>query len=139
MISKRPNGRYQVRIYWKSRHVKSKTFEKKSKAQEWEHQQYLALAGTSWVDPTGGETTLSEWMAAWWPARRQVKDSTHARYTGIRDAGGVVGQRRDLTFARATRHRGRAGAVSELDRRRQAHGSAVLARHLEDRALVAAL
>jgi integrase len=69
MIKKRPNGRYQVRIYWQGVQVTMSTFTKWATAKSWETSQYEALATGGWVNPKLGNVVLGAVIAEFNEAR----------------------------------------------------------------------
>ncbi|MBF4549499.1 site-specific integrase [Pseudoclavibacter sp. VKM Ac-2888] len=58
MIKKRPNGRFQARVFHAGREVASKTFDLKKDALSWEDEQQRKLLANEWVDPQAGKAPL---------------------------------------------------------------------------------
>ncbi|GAB3293242.1 hypothetical protein [Pseudoclavibacter terrae] len=58
MIKKRPNGRFQARVFHAGREVASKTFDLKKDALSREDEQQRKLLANEWVDPQAGKAPL---------------------------------------------------------------------------------
>lgn len=83
MIDKRPDGRWRVRIYHRSRYVRSRTFARKTDAMAWERSQQTALSVNTWASPAREGVTVAEWWDHFQRARPQIKPSASARHEGL--------------------------------------------------------
>lgn len=65
MITKR-DGKYRVKVYYRSRYITSRTFSRKSAAEDWERKTLDALHAGTWRDDRGiNAVTIEEWAAIW--------------------------------------------------------------------------
>lgn len=76
VIEKRPDGRFRVRLYYRSRYVASRTFARKTEAIKWEREQKSALASGTWIDVSAHESvTVAEWGERWLATKNAGKPS----------------------------------------------------------------
>ena len=72
MIGKTANGRWRVRVKYRSRVVADRTFDRRTDATKWEAEQRRRLDQGDWVDPNRAKVTLSEVVPEWLEHRRRI-------------------------------------------------------------------
>ena len=70
MINKRPNGRWRVRVKYRSVVVADRTFDRKGDAVRWETEQKRLLHGGDFVPPNAGRVTVEQLAGEYRAARK---------------------------------------------------------------------
>jgi hypothetical protein len=129
-----PSGKrvYRARIYYRGRHVASRTFPRKRDAQEWERRQVESLRSGVWSDPAAGDRPVREWCDIWLNAQPARQPATERKIRGViaKQIAETFG-RRPLVSVRPSEDRSTATTLTAPDVRlrggqsRYVHGSSV--------------
>ena len=82
-IAKREDGRWRARYRDGRGREHSRHFTRRIDAQHWIDSVTTAIQTGSYVDPSRGKITVSDWSAQWLAGQAHLKPSTHARYVSV--------------------------------------------------------
>lgn len=78
--TKSGDQRYDVRYRGPDRKVRNKTFRTKKEAERFEREMLTARDRGTWIDPSGGRTTLSNWAAEWERTNVHLRTKSTSNY-----------------------------------------------------------